>query len=115
MFTEGKSNAVRCATSWTKRMAERKIRAYQNLGDNQIKELISAADCSIFFIDENQQVTLKDIGRKSEIERSAIRAWPAVVTHAKLEIEFRCSGSDGYCASARRRAQVLHLTARREL
>lgn len=42
---------------------------YSNLGKNQIQEIIQAAKCAIFFIDEDQRVTWKDIGRKSEIER----------------------------------------------
>lgn len=37
---------------------------YSNLGENQIKEIIAAASCSIFFLDEDQTVTLKDIGCK---------------------------------------------------
>ena len=35
---------------------------FHNLGENQIKEIINAALCSIFFIDESQRVTLSDIG-----------------------------------------------------
>ena len=34
---------------------------YGNLGENQIKELINSAKCAIFFIDEDQRVTLNDI------------------------------------------------------
>jgi len=33
-----------------------------NVGENQIKEIIEAAKCSIFFVDEHQAITLKDIG-----------------------------------------------------
>jgi hypothetical protein len=40
---------------------------YGNLGENQIKELIRAAKCTIFFIDEDQRVTLSDIGSKQAI------------------------------------------------
>jgi hypothetical protein len=39
---------------------------YQNLGDNQVKELIRSADVTVFFIDEDQPVTL-DIGTRTEI------------------------------------------------
>ena len=42
---------------------------YQNKGENQIKEIIAAAQCSIFFLDEDQRVTLKDIGEADEIKR----------------------------------------------
>ena len=70
---------------------------FGNLGENQIKEIIHAARCSIFFIDEDQRVTWLDIGRKVEIEHWARHA-DAAVTHLQLESQFRCSGSDGYLA-----------------
>lgn len=44
---------------------------YGNLGENQIKELIDSAKCSIFFIDEDQRVTLSDIGSKQAIRAFA--------------------------------------------
>jgi len=70
---------------------------YANLGNNQIEEIIRAARCAVFFIDEDQRVTWKDIGRMSEIETRAQKAG-ATVTHLKLASQFRCSGSDGYLA-----------------
>ena len=70
---------------------------FQNLGENQIKELISSAKFSVFFIDENQRVTFKDIGRKDEI-KSWARVCGATVTEMALESQFRCNGSDGYLA-----------------
>ena len=70
---------------------------FSNLGKNQIEEIIRAANCAIFFIDEDQRVTWKDIGRKHEIESWARRAG-AEITHLKLESQFRCNGSDGYLA-----------------
>jgi hypothetical protein len=42
---------------------------FQNLGENQVKEIIEAAKFSIFFIDEDQRVTLKDTGTKEEINK----------------------------------------------
>jgi uncharacterized protein len=70
---------------------------YGNLGDNQIKELISASKCTIFFIDEDQLVTLSDIGRKDEIRRWADKMG-AEVEEGVLASQFRCNGSDGYLA-----------------
>ena len=70
---------------------------YQNQGEHQVTEIIGAAKCAIFFIDEDQRVTWKDIGEKADIERRAKRAG-AKVTHLKLESQFRCNGSDGYLA-----------------
>lgn len=68
---------------------------FKNLGDNQIKEIISASKSSVFFIDEDQRVTWNDIGESIEIERLA-KEQGATVTRMKLESQFRCNGSDGY-------------------
>jgi len=70
---------------------------YGNLGENQIKELIESAKCSIFFIDEDQRVTLDDIGSKQAI-RTFAKAKGALVEEYVLSSQFRCSGSDGYMA-----------------
>ena len=68
---------------------------YKNLGENQIKEIIYSAKCSIFFIDEAQRVTWHDIGSKDEIKKWAEK-YSAKIHYYKLESQFRCNGSDGY-------------------
>lgn len=70
---------------------------YGNLGENQIKELIAASKFSIFFVDEDQRVTLKDIGNKEEVARHAREAG-AEIEYLELSSQFRCGGSDGYLA-----------------
>ncbi|QDG57161.1 DUF2075 domain-containing protein [Pseudomonas sp. NIBRBAC000502773] len=70
---------------------------YGNLGENQIKELIESAKCSVFFIDEDQRVTLNDIGSKQAI-RAFAKTKGAEVEEYTLSSQFRCSGSDGYLA-----------------
>lgn len=70
---------------------------YGNLGTHQVKELINSAKCSIFFIDEDQRVTLKDVGTKAAI-RAFAAARGAVVEEYALTSQFRCAGSDGYLA-----------------
>lgn len=70
---------------------------FGNLGENQIKEIIDATKFAVFFIDEDQRVTLKDIGRQEEIEKWAYKAG-AEVTEMALSSQFRCNGSDGYLA-----------------
>lgn len=70
---------------------------YGNLGENQIKELIGASKCTVFFIDEAQRVTLGDIGSKEAIRKFATAAGAVVEEHS-LASQFRCSGSDGYLA-----------------
>ncbi len=70
---------------------------FQNLGENQIKEIIQAAKFSIFFVDDDQRVTWKDIGEKQEIEKWANKLG-ATIHNMELESQFRCNGSDGYLA-----------------
>jgi DUF2075 family protein len=66
-------------------------------GEHQVKEIINSSKLSIFFIDEDQRVTLKDVGSKDEIRRWA-KTLQASVTELNLESQFRCNGSDGYLA-----------------
>ena len=70
---------------------------FSNLGENQIKEIINASMFSIFFIDENQRVTLKDNGSIEEIKKYA-RYYNAGIHKMNLKSQFRCDGSDGYLA-----------------
>lgn len=70
---------------------------YRNLGENQVKELIRAARCTVFFVDDDQRVTLFDIGHAEELRRFASEI-DAEVTELELSSQFRCNGSDGYLA-----------------
>ena len=70
---------------------------FHNKGENQIKEIIHAAKCSVFFIDESQRVTIDDIGSVEEIRKWANRA-QSEVTEMELVSQFRCNGSNGYLA-----------------
>lgn len=70
---------------------------YQNKGENQIKEIIAAAKFSVFFLDEDQRVTMKDIGESDEIKNWATKLG-AHIHELELQSQFRCNGSDGYLA-----------------
>lgn len=70
---------------------------FQNKGENQIKEIINASKFSIFFIDENQKVTLKDIGSEELIKHYADELGAGIYTY-ELDSQFRCNGSDSYIA-----------------
>lgn len=73
---------------------------YANLGENQIKEVIDSSRVSVFFIDEDQIVTTKDIGSIALIKKYA-EELNSTVFHSestKLVSQFRCNGSDGYIA-----------------
>lgn len=73
---------------------------FQNVGENQIKEIINASKVSVFFIDEDQAVTSKDIGSVKEIQKWAKELGSEVYYNedTKLVSQFRCNGSDGYIA-----------------
>lgn len=68
---------------------------YNNLGENQIKEIIHSSRLSVFFIDEDQRVTINDIGTVDEIRRFA-KECNSEIHMMELDSQFRCSGSDGY-------------------
>lgn len=70
---------------------------FHNLGENQIKEVIHASLCSVFFIDEEQRVTMDDIGSVDQIKRWA-REENSEVYELELVSQFRCNGSNGYLA-----------------
>ncbi|TWT21312.1 DUF2075 domain-containing protein [Luteimonas marina] len=70
---------------------------YGNLGQNQVMELVRSAKCTIFFVDDDQIVTLADIGRSAELVQWA-NAAGAEITTLELASQFRCAGSDGYVA-----------------
>ncbi len=86
---------------------------FKNLGENQIMEIINAADFSVFFIDEYQRVTIHDIGTKDEILKWS-KKLNAKVTELNLESQFRCNGSDGYVSWLENTLQI-RSTANRDL
>lgn len=94
-FTEADRNEVDCLIVDEAHRLNAKSGMFQNLGDNQIKEIINASNFSVFFIDEDQKVTLKDIGSVDEIKKYANQLG-AGIKIVELESQFRCNGSDGY-------------------
>lgn len=70
---------------------------FSNLGENQVKELMNSSKFSVFFIDEAQKVTLKDIGSVELIKKFA-NELGVKVFEGELASQFRCDGSDGYIA-----------------
>ena len=96
-YTESASNTFDVLLADEAHRLNEKSGMFRNLGENQIKEIIKASKCSVFFIDEAQKVSLKDIGDKEEIEHWA-ESLGSEVTHMTLESQFRCNGSDGYLA-----------------
>lgn len=62
---------------------------------SQIEDIIHAAECSIFFIDEYQKICLDDYGSVEHIVDVA-KAYGAEYEIMELESQFRCNGSDAY-------------------
>ncbi|AGI47744.1 hypothetical protein TALC_00748 [Thermoplasmatales archaeon BRNA1] len=72
---------------------------YVKGGKNQVMEIINAALASVFFIDEDQNVSMQDIGTIDEIEHWANEFGAEIVTNGLvLQTQFRCSGSGLYIA-----------------
>lgn len=69
-------------------------------GENQIKEIINASRVSVFFIDNNQKITTKDIGSVDEIKKWAEYFNANLFSGEEYNLisQFRCNGSDGYLA-----------------
>ena len=67
-------------------------------GENQVKECIKASLFTIFMIDEDQQITTKDIGSIDEIQKWAHALGSRVIINEEtiLQSQFRCNGSDQY-------------------
>lgn len=95
-FIEEKSNALDClVVDEAHRLTEKSD--FFGHGDNQIKEIINASKFSVFFLDENQRVTLKDIGSEELIKKFANELGAGIYVY-ELDSQFRCNGSDGYMA-----------------
>ena len=94
-FTDAETNEVNVLVVDEAHRLNAKSGMFQNLGENQIKEIINASNFSIFFIDEDQKVTLKDIGSVDEIKKYA-KELDTGIRIVELESQFRCNGSDGY-------------------
>jgi len=96
-FTNSKENEFDLLIADEAHRLNAKSGLFRNLGDNQIKEIIHAAKTSIFLVDEDQRVTIHDIGQNQHILDFA-KQQQAVVIELELASQFRCNGSDGYLA-----------------
>ena len=94
-FTQSINNDFDCLIVDEAHRLNAKSGMFQNLGENQIKEIIRAAKTSIFFVDDYQIVTTKDIGSTNEIKKWC-QYFNADVYEDTLISQFRCNGSDSY-------------------
>lgn len=96
-FTESEENSFDALLVDEAHRLNAKSGIFSHLGENQVKELIQASKFTVFFLDEDQRVTLKDIGDAEEIRHWANQEH-AKVHELELTSQFRCNGSDGYLA-----------------
>ena len=94
-YTEADRNMVHTLLVDEAHRLNEKSGMFHNIGENQIKEVIHAAGCSVFFIDESQRVTMDDIGSVEEIKKWA-REEQSEIYEMELLSQFRCNGSNGY-------------------
>lgn len=99
-FVDCSSNLFDCLIVDEAHRLNEKSGMFQNIGENQIKEIIQASKVSIFFIDEDQIVTAKDIGSINEIKRWAQECGSILIFDEDMRLvsQFRCNGSEGYIA-----------------
>ena len=81
-------------------VADEAHRLKKSYGKNQIELIINAAQVCVFFIDEDQRITTKDIGTVEEIKKCAAKYNCEIIEGEEfiLKSQFRCFGSDGYLA-----------------
>ncbi len=96
-YTETGNNMIHTLLCDEAHRLNEKSGMFHNMGENQIKEIIHAAYCSVFFLDESQRVTMDDIGSAEEIRKWAAEE-KSEVYEMELQSQFRCNGSDGYLA-----------------
>ncbi len=79
------------------RLRERAPVSFSNIwsGKLQIEEIIDACRVAVFFIDDDQRVKPNEIGSSSYIREHALSRG-CDVWEEELQIQFRCSGNDGF-------------------
>ena len=69
---------------------------YQYLGNDMLEDAIKAARVSVFFVDDDQRITVNDKYDVDTIIEYAKRQGAIVHKPYELVSQFRCDGSDGY-------------------
>lgn len=69
---------------------------YQYLGDDMLLDAIRAAKVSVFFVDDDQRITIHDRYDVDAIIAYAKRENAVIHKPYELVSQFRCDGSDGY-------------------
>ena len=94
-FTDCQEDVFDCLIVDEAHRLNAKSGLFSNLGENQIKEIIQSSKLAVFFVDDHQMVTLKDIGSTEEIKKWC-KYFEANVYEDTMISQFRCNGSDSY-------------------
>lgn len=99
-FYDTPNNAFECLLCDEAHRLNEKSGMFSNKGQNQVMEIIKSAKISVFFIDEDQMISTKDIGTIKEIKKWAKNLGSKVHFNDSLILksQFRCNGSDSYLA-----------------
>ena len=69
---------------------------YRYLGNDMLEDAIKASKVSIFFVDDNQRITINDKYDVNSIIMYAKKENAVIHKPYELTSQFRCDGSDGY-------------------
>ena len=69
---------------------------YRYYGNDMLEDAIKAAKVSVFFVDDDQRITVDDVYDVDKIIEYAKREGAVVHKPYELVSQFRCDGSDGY-------------------
>jgi hypothetical protein len=80
------------------RLTQKTKKSFMYYGENQIQEIIHASRVTVFFLDETQQIDIKDFGTRENILAAAEAEDAIVLEQPRFELhsQFRCNGSDEY-------------------
>ena len=88
-FTRGKTEAIRSGLSVVDE-------SHRIASEEEIVNIIEASAVSVFFIDEDQVVSLEDAGTIAGIRDYCAQKGYECIDDIRLKSQFRCNGSDAY-------------------
>ncbi len=71
---------------------------YRYNGDDMLSDAIKAAKVSVFFMDDDQRISVKDVYDVHSVMERAKQMGAVIHEPYELVSQFRCDGSDGYIA-----------------
>ena len=81
---------------------------YQYEGNDMLEDAIKAARVSVFFVDDDQRITTRDVYTVDSIIEYAKREGAVIHKPYELVSQFRCDGSDGYISFLNNLLEIKH-------